>query len=584
MKPLDPRLLRYARATRWFLAAAVLTGVLGAVLLVAQATLLAEAIVTVFRTGAGPDGIRGTLVALALILAGRAGLAWVQEVAAFRAAAAVKSDLRQAVLRRAATSAGAPEAGVAEDGAAQEGAAQDGSGGAGDHGAGGLAALVSRGVDALDGYFARYLPQLVLAVVVPVIVGTRLLAADWLTALIVGLTLPLIPVFMILIGRWTKARTDRQFDALSRMSGHFLDVVTGLPTLVGFGRASAQVATVRRITDDYRRTTMGVLRAAFLSSLVLELLATLSVALVAVSVGLRLVDGSLTLQTGLLVLILAPEVYLPLRAVGAQFHASAEGLEAAEKVFAVLESPAPTPGTRTDLVLGDLVLDAVTVHYPDRGEPALDHASMTFPSGRVTALVGASGTGKSTVVAALLGLVRPVSGTVRIGGTDVADLDPATYWASVAWVPQRPALVVGSIAANIRLGRPDATGSAVALAAERAALDPASFPDGLETLVGEDGAGLSAGERQRVGLARAFLRNPRIVLLDEPTANLDPQTEQRIRGALRTWLPGRTAVLVTHRTELLALADHEMSLAPVTSGSTVVTSAPAPTAAEGVAA
>ena len=532
MKPLDPRLVRYATATRTFLIVSVVLGTASAGLLIAQATLLASAIAGVVADGDFDVGAE--LIGLAAVTLGRAGIAWAQDTIAHRTGATVISTLRRALLAHTIDM------------------------GPGRLDTGELTTLATRGVDALTGYFARYLPQLVLAAVVPALIGARLLLADWLTAVVLVVTVPLIPIFMALVGWYTESRTKRQYDALSRLSGHFLDVVAGLPTLMVFGRAKTQVETVRRITGEYRRTTMGVLRAAFLSSLVLELLATLSVALVAVSIGLRLVEGELTLETGLLVLILAPEVYLPLRLVGAQFHASTEGLEAANKVFAVLETPLPEKGTRTEVPIGALTLENVTVHYPGRPDPALDRVSLVVRRGTVTALTGPSGTGKSTLLAVLLGFVTPDRGAVRVGDVDLAELDPDAWRSQVAWVPQRPTLVAGTIADNIRLGRAEATDAEVARAAADAELADviAARPDGLDTLLGEDGAGLSAGERQRVGLARAFLRDAPIVLLDEPTANLDGNREQRVLAGLRRLLAGRTAVLVAHRPALLALADH----------------------------
>ncbi|GAA3397169.1 hypothetical protein GCM10020369_76480 [Cryptosporangium minutisporangium] len=476
MRPLDPRLLRYAGATRWFLVASVLLGTASAVLLIAQATYLAGALAGV--VAGGDRDVRAELLGLALVTLGRAMVAWLQDAVAHRTSAAVISALRRAVLARA----------VALGPTWLERT-----------GSGDLATLVTRGVDALTGYFARYLPQLVLAVVVPVLLGARLLAADPLTAVVLVVTVPLIPLFMALVGWYTQGRTRRQFAALSRLSGHFLDVVAGLPTLMVFGRAKTQVATVRRITDEYRRTTLGVLRAAFLSSLVLELLATISVALVAVSIGLRLVEGELTLETGLLVLILAPEVYLPLRQVGAQFHASTEGLEAAQRVFAALEAPLPVDGARTDVPVGALTLDDVTVRYPGRDRPALEGVSLVVRPGTVTALTGPSGAGKSTVLAAVLGFVRPDVGRVRIGGVDLADLDPAAWRSHVAWVPQRPTLIAGTIAENIRLGRPDASDAEVARAAADADLGDvvAGRPDGLDTVLGPRRLGRRGRPRRR---------------------------------------------------------------------------------------
>lgn len=318
MKPIDPRLLRYARATRLFLIAVVGLGVVGAVLVIAQAMLIAEAVVGAFQQGMSAAELRTPLLLLVAVAVGRAVVAWLTELAAHRASAAVKSELRGRLLERSA---------------------ELGPGWLGGQRTGSLVALATRGVDALDDYFSRYLPQLGLAVVVPIAVLARIVTEDWVSAAIIVGTLPLIPVFMMLIGWATQSRMDRQWQLLSRLSGHFLDVVIGLPTLKVFGRAKAQADSIRRITGEYRRATMRTLRIAFISSFALELLSTLSVALVAVTIGMRLVHGEMHLYDGLVILVLAPEAYLPLRQVGAQYHAAAEGLSAAEEIFEVLETP-----------------------------------------------------------------------------------------------------------------------------------------------------------------------------------------------------------------------------------------------------
>ena len=540
MRPFDPRLLRYARATQAFLLVTVVLGVAVAGLAIAQARLLAELISGAFLGGADLGDLLVPLPLLAAVVGGRAAVAWAQEVAAHRSSAAVKSALRQRLLARSV--ALGPRWLTGER-------------------SGELATLATRGVDALDGYFSRYLPQLVLAVIVPVAVLTQVLAADWLSALTIVATLPLIPAFMILIGLYTQARTRRQWRLLSRLSGHFLDVVAGLPTLTVFGRAKAQADAVRRITGDYRRATMSTLRIAFLSSLALELLATISVALVAVSVGLRLVGGGLELRTALLVLILAPEAYLPLRQVGTHFHASGEGLAAAEQVFRVLEEPLPERGT-VPPPAGEIVVEGVTVRYPGREGPALEACSLTLAPGEVVALTGPSGCGKSTLVAAVLGFVRPDAGRVTVGGVDLADLDPDAWRAHVAWVPQRPHLFAGTVADNIRLGAPDATEAqvrrAVRLAYAEGFVD--ALPDGFATWLGDAGAGLSAGQRQRIALARAFVRDAPVLLLDEPTSNLDGDSEDEVLDAVRRLATGRTVLLVAHRPSLLALADRVVDL------------------------
>ena len=432
---------------------------------------------------------------------------------------------------------------------------------------GNLAVLATSGVDALDDYFARYLPQVFLAVIVPVAILLVVVSIDWISALIIAMTVPLIPLFMALVGASTKDRMDRQAAVLQRLAGHFLDVVSGLPTLKVFGRAKAQASTIREITGRYREATMATLRVAFLSSLILELLATISVALVAVAVGLRLLGGHLSLSTALFVLILAPEAYLPLRLLGTSYHASAEGMKAAESVFEVLERPLPARGARTDIPDPSgaaISIHALEITYPGRRLPALHGLSTTIEPGEVVAVAGPSGSGKSTLLGALLGFVPIAEGQIEIGGIDLVHLDPDAWRERIAWVPQRAHLFARTIAANIRLGRSDATDADVQAAVAAAGLGPviARLPDGLSTSLGEGGAGLSTGERQRVALARAFVRDAPLLLLDEPTANLDGQTEEGVLTAIRRLMDGRSVIMAAHRPSLLSLADRVVHLAP----------------------
>ncbi|MER6317208.1 thiol reductant ABC exporter subunit CydD [Streptomyces sp. NPDC001581] len=545
MKPIDPRLLRYARSTRLFLGAVVALGLVGAGLVVGQAMLIAEIVVGAFEKGLGGEALRTPLLLLAAVALGRGLIAWLTELAAHRASAAVKSELRGRLLDRAADLC---------------------PGGLTGQKTGSLVSLATRGVDALDDYFSRYLPQLGLAVVVPVAVLARIVTEDWVSAAIIVVTLPLIPVFMVLIGMATQSRMDRQWRLLSRLSGHFLDVVAGLPTLKVFGRAKAQAESIRKITDDYRRATMRTLRIAFLSSFALELLATLSVALVAVTIGMRLVHGELDLYTGLVILILAPEAYLPLRQVGAQYHAAAEGLAAAEEIFEILETPATGPAGTAELPAGAplrIEIDGVAVRYEGRGEDSPGPVSLTVAPGECVALTGPSGAGKSTLLQVLLGFVTPTAGRVRIAGVDLAELSPAHWHKQVAWVPQRPHLFAGTIAENVRLARAGASDSEVAEALKDAGAREfvTALPRGAQTLLGEGGVGLSAGQRQRLALARAFLADRPVLLLDEPTAALDGETEAGIVDAVRRLSAGRTVLLVVHRPALLAVADRVVPMA-----------------------
>ncbi|GGQ93349.1 ABC transporter [Streptomyces aurantiogriseus] len=541
VKPIDPRLLRYARATRLFLVAVVGLGAVGAALVIAQAMLIAEVVVGAFQHGLSAAELRTPLLLLVTVAIGRALVAWLTELSAHRASAAVKSELRGRLLERAT---------------------ELGPGWLSGQRTGSLVALATRGVDALDGYFSRYLPQLGLAVVVPVAVLARIVTEDWVSAAIIVGTLPLIPIFMVLIGWATQSRMDRQWRLLSRLSGHFLDVVAGLPTLKVFGRAKAQAESIRRITGEYRQATMRTLRIAFISSFALELLSTLSVALVAVTIGMRLVHGEMDLYIGLVILVLAPEAYLPLRQVGAQYHAAAEGIAAAEEIFAVLETPVPASG-KGAVPAGGVAFEGVTVRYPGRSTDAVSDVSFAVEPGETVALVGPSGAGKSTLLNVLLGFVRPTEGRIRVGGVDLADIDLEQWRSRIAWVPQHPHLYAGTIAENVRLARPDADDTAVRRAlADAGALEFVdALPAGAETVLGEDGAGLSAGQRQRLALARAFLAHRPVLLLDEPTAALDGETEAEVVAAVRRLAAGRTVLLVVHRPALLAVADRVVRLA-----------------------
>jgi thiol reductant ABC exporter CydD subunit len=545
-RTVDPRLQRYTRSTRLYLVLTVLLGGVTAGLIVAQAWLIANAVSDAVVQHKGLALIRMSVAVLLLVILGRATVGWLGERMADRASALAKSDLRVALVEKIA---------------------QLGPAGIDRERSGSLVVLATGGIDALDSYFARYLPQLFLAVIVPVTVVVVALGADWISALIIAMTVPLIPLFMVLVGASTMARMLRQARLLQRLAGHFLDVVAGLPTLKVFGRAKAQVAAIRDVTDRYRTATMDTLKVAFLSSLILELLATFSVALVAVAVGLRLLGGHLSLATALFVLILAPEAYLPLRLLGTNYHASAEGMKAAEDVFEVLERPLPTYGTCRDVPdpsRSTLRVERLEVCYPGRIVPALHGVNLAVEPGEIVAVSGPSGCGKSTLLGVLLGMVPEWSGSVSVGNVRLAELDPDAWRAQVAWVPQRPHLFARSIADNVRLGRPDASDDDVMSAVSSAGLDDVvtRLPHGLQTRLGQDGAGLSAGERQRVALARAFVRDAPLLLLDEPTANLDGQTEESVLAAVRRLMAGRTVVIVAHRPSLLALAGRVIHLTP----------------------
>jgi ATP-binding cassette, subfamily C, bacterial CydCD len=559
VKPLDPRLLRHAGQARRYIAAVAVLGMLTAALVIIQAQLLAGAIAGAFEQGDTLAVLRGTMIALAAVVAGRALVAWGTEAASYRASAATKAELRRKLLARA-TELGPRW--LASGGATGGGRSSE------------LTALATEGVEALDGYFARYLPQLILAAVVPAAVAIRVGVADPLAGLTIAATLPLVPLFGALVGRATAEHARQRWHALATLSHHFLDVVSGLPTLKVFGRAKAQREAIGAVTGEYRRATMGTLRVAFLSSLVLELIATVSVAMVAVGVGLSLVYGHLSLRTGLLALILAPEAYLPLRQAAAQFHASADGLAAAGDALAVIDtsqggyggagSPPVSRGGLGGIVPPEAIrIEQVSVTHPGRPCPAPDRLSAVIRAGEITVLAGPSGSGKSTLIDVLLGFAPPSGGRVMITGgagtadTDLACLDRDAWRALVAWVPQDPYLFPGTVASNIRLGRPDATDDAVGAAARAAALDDVP----LDRRVTERGGGLSSGQRRRVALARALLPGRPVLLLDEPTAGLDAATETRLLDTLRAQATaGRVVLIAAHHPRVIAAADRVISV------------------------
>jgi thiol reductant ABC exporter CydD subunit len=544
MRALDPRLLERASAVRRLLAVDVAAGVASALLVLAQAVLLARVVSGAFH-GVPPAALRSDVFLLALAFAGRGVLAWSFEYAGRRAAQSALSELRAELVERRLR--GQPRS---ADGAEE----------------GEIVAAAVQGADGLEAYFARYLPQLVLACIVPVAVVAFVAAIDVRSALIMLATLPLVPVFMWLIGRYTEERTRERWLALRLLSNHFLDVVRGLPTLRAFNRAGAAGAKLEAVGERYRQATMGTLRVAFLSGSVLELAATLGVALVAVTVGVRMVDGGLGLQAGLTVLVLAPELYLPLRRLGAEYHASADGLAVAERILGLLETPVAVSAGGTfgapDPAVEVVRFENVSFGYPGRAEPVLDGFGLELRPGETVALVGASGAGKSTVADLLLRLAEPRAGRITVGGVDLAACRPEAWREHLAWVPQHPAIVRGTVADNIRLADPSASDDHVHEAAELAGADGfvRRLPDGYATGIGDGGRPLSAGERRRIALARALLRRASLVVLDEPTADLDPESAAIVAEALERHRPGRTVLVIAHRPELVRHADRIVRL------------------------
>jgi thiol reductant ABC exporter CydD subunit len=541
---LDPRLLERTRSARPLLALDTVLGIGTALAILAQASLLALIVARAFD-GVHLDAL--SLYFLLLVAASllRGALAWGMEIAGRRAAWSVLSELRLALIQRRLRA---------------QPSAVDGTQGAE------VAAVSVQGIEALEGYFARYLPQVVLASVVPFVVLAWVAIVDLDSALIMLLTLPLVPVFMVLIGRYTKRRTEARWDALRRLSTHFLDVVRGLPTLRAFGRAHDQAATIGDVSERYRVATMETLRVSFLSGSVLELAATVGVALVAVTVGVRLVNGALTLQAGLTVLVLAPELYLPFRRLGAEYHASADGLAVAQRMFELLDAPAAVGPSGARLApspaLVPVRLENVSFAYPTRLGLALDRLDLELLPGETVALVGESGAGKSTVVGLLLGLLEPSAGRVLVGDTDLAVCDKDAWRRLVAWVPQHPTMFCGSVKDNIRLGDPTASDQRVRQAATLAGAHEfiSRLSNGYETPIGDGQRHLSPGERRRIALARAFVMDTPLVILDEPTADLDPLSVAAISRAVHRLQQGRTLLLIAHRPELVDQADRVVHL------------------------
>lgn len=562
---LDHRLLHLLRGVRAPFALGVILSLGAGLLLVAQAYLLAQIVSRVFLDGQGLADVRGLLIALLIIALARAGMLWGSEAAAHHAAGQIKTDLRERLFAHLIALGPAYTRGERS---------------------GELANTATNGIEALDAYFSQYLPQLALAALVPLATLIVVFPLDVLSGVVLLVTAPLIPFFMILIGSMADRLTRRQWTQLSRLSAHFLDVLQGLPTLKLFGQSRAQIAIIRRVSEQFRDTTMSVLRVAFLSALALELLATLSTAIIAVEIGLRLLYGHITFDEAFFILVLAPEFYLPLRLLGSRFHAGMSGAAAAARIFDVLEiSPAPQSALelappsiqwRGDLTGDGFPLSAVqgggqeegltsspaslhfdSVYYAYEDRLALNGVTFTIPAGQRIALVGPSGSGKSTIAQVLLRFITPAAGHITVNGRDLADIPPDTWRAAVAWVPQMPYLFAASVADNIRLGRPDAPIENVIRAAQQAHADDfiRALPGSYDTPIGERGARLSGGQAQRIALARAFFKDAPLLILDEATANLDPDTEALIQDAINALLRDRTALIIAHRLNTIQAAD-----------------------------
>lgn len=539
------RLGKTSRVARRHLIVTVGLGFLQAGLIIAQATLLAKVIAGVFMDGESFADVSTLLIWLALISIGRGLAATGFESTGRFGAARVMSELREKLSQHLLLK--------------RPGALQDEQSGE-------LVSSAIDGVAALENYFARYLPQVALAAIVPIAILAWVVQYNWESAIILAITAPLIIVFMVLIGLLTEKRTRKRWERMSRLSSHFLDLVGGLATLRANSQAHSQSGSIQIVGEEYRRETMGALRIGFLSSLVLELLAMIGVAMVATAIGIQLVGGHIELVAGLTVLLLAPELYMPLRQLGAQFHASADGMAAAERIFEVIDQPAAVaapanPAPAPDPARWSVAMEGISYAWPGR-EQVLESVDLELSPGETVALVGPSGGGKSTLATLLLRLAEPGSGRITCGGVDLTEVEPREWRRQIAWVPQRPTIFAATLADNLRLYNREASDQELAIAVGTAALGDlvAGLPEGLDTMVGEGGRRLSAGQSQRIALARALLSPAPLLILDEPTAHLDTETELELAGAINDAARGRTALIISHREEPIASADRTIVL------------------------
>ncbi len=536
---LDRRLVGEARRHRGRLLSLLVTGVVHAGLIVGGAWLLSHVIGGAFLDRV-PAGRSWRLLGLfALVSLARVLVQWGRTAVASGLARGVKVDVRARLLRHLHTLGPLRQQQMS---------------------AGETTWLATEGVGRLEAWFGEYLPQLISAAFIPVTILAFVLPTEWLTGLVLLLTAPLIPMFMVLIGDVARTRTREQWLVLSRLSGHFLDALQGLTTLKMLGRAREETRHIARASDLFRRRTMGVLRVAFLSALTLELVATISTAVVAVEVGLRLLHGRMTFEPALFVLILAPEFYLPLRLLGVRFHAGMHGVEAAARIFAILElEPPPVAVRGRPLPPGPphVVFRGVTAGYADRDGHAVRGIDLAITPGETVVLAGPSGAGKSTVARLLLRELEPVEGEILAGGVPIAEI-PVEHWLErIGWVPQRPHLFDGTLAENLRLARPDATEGQMERALRAARLDSwyRGLRDGLHARLGEEAHRLSDGERQRLALARAFLKDAPLLILDEHVSNLDPENDRRLQEVLREMAPERSVLIIAHRLSTIMAAD-----------------------------
>ncbi len=532
------------RQVRGVLSLTILFGLLGTIVTIAQMAFLSKIVNQVFLAHQGLVQVEALLFFLLGTIVVRAGLVWGREVTAQQGAIRVKAELRESLFTR-----------LLQLGPAYCKGERTGE----------LVATAGEGIERLDAYVSRYLPQTVLSVVVPLLIAIYILPIDWGSAILLLVTAPVIPLLMVLVGSYAENHIKQQWTALARMSAYFLDVVQGLTTLKLFGRSEEQRERIARVSNGFRDRTLKVLRVAFLSGMVLELMVAFAIGLVAVTLGVRLLNNGISFEAAFLVLLLAPEFYRPLRDLGVHRHAGMEGKAAAARILQILETPLPIHAGEAGAGLphGALSIEFtnITYTYPGNERSALTDINLTLPTQTCTALVGRSGAGKSTLVNLLLRFLDAQEGTITVNGLPLADLSVETWRSFIALVPQRPHLFHGSVRANIRLARPQASDDEVARAAELAGATEfiEQLPQGYDTGIGERGARLSAGQAQRIAIARAFLKDAPLLILDEPTSSLDPESELLIRRALERLVRNRTVLVIAHRYNTIAHA-HQVAV------------------------
>ncbi len=541
------RLLTLTRDARLPFLITILTGLLIGLLTISQAWLLSNTVTSVFLEKQTLSDVAGWLRLLLIVIAGRALLVWVNEVSANAIAVKIKTDLRERLFNH-----------ILNLGPAYTRTQRTGE----------LTTAVVEGIEALDAYYSQYLPQLIITALIPISILIVVFPLDWLSGLILLITAPLIPFFMVIIGKGAEIVTKRQYDTLSRLSAYFLDSLQGLTTLKLFGRSKSHAKNIAKASEQYRDVTLSVLKITFLSALALELLATLSTAIIAVEIGLRLLYKVMEFREAFFLLILAPEFYMPLRMLGARFHAGMSGTTAAKKIYEILDTPLPSgqlpgisnqmpvPSDQLDKEFSSIEFENVSFTYPDETTPALENINLKIQAGQHIAIVGKTGAGKSTLIHLLLGFIKPSSGKITF--EPKVQNSEFKIQNLISWVPQHPHLFHDTIAANIRLGKPDASPEEVIEAAKAAHLHEfiETLPAQYETIIGEGGARLSSGQAQRLALARAFLKNAPILILDEPTSSLDPETETLLEDSTHRLMQGRTVITIAHRLNTIFKADH----------------------------